>query len=56
MAHSWALSALPCLRSKWALLLRTAPRQGLADPGATPFSPGDFQSNPEPGNWAAKSL
>lgn len=30
--------------------------RGLADPGAASFSPGDFQPNPEPGNWAAKSL
>lgn len=27
-----------------------------ADPGAAPFSPGDSHPNPEPGNWAAKSL
>lgn len=56
MAHSWVHSTLPCPRSKRALLLRTALTQGLADPGATLSSPGDFQSNPEPGNWAAKSL
>lgn len=56
MAHSQVRSALPCPRSKWALLLRTALTQGLADPGATSFSPGAFQPNPEPGNWPAKSL
>lgn len=56
MAHSWVGSALPCPSSKWALLPRTALTQGSADPGAMSFSPGDFQSNPEPGNWAAKSL
>lgn len=56
MVHSGVHSALPCSRSKWALLLRTALTQGFTDPGATPLSPGDFQPNPEPGNWAAKSL
>lgn len=56
MAHSQVLPALPCSRSKWALLLRATLTQSLADPGAAPFSPGDFQSNPEPGNWADKSL